>query len=620
MDDNVQADVAIRITELPESVGLEQITQLLHKAYAPWLEKGIAFSAATQSAQVTRERMGGGVCLTAFLGDRLVGTVTYFLHTDKSPGFWYRPETYASFFQFAVDPDFQGLKIGKKLFEEVVRRTESAGGQAIVLDTALGAHRLRGMYRAWGFQHVDATSWRSTKYYSVILRKTLDGRKSSNRRCAVRFRLSLLRCMLTFRSDGRMRLFFRAFHALFPPRSQGGNRPGFGLAARGLLTHLYYRLGLLRIRRRMRKRRHCLLICVAPTMEPHLRDYYEQMRGDPALQFSLFYPPAAGATPERVSALVAGTSIREVSARQALVGIWDLAVNADIVGITPFKGAPQIHLGRIPTLYVNHGQHLISYDGGTHTYVYGSGNPCRHEMMFEPNRRIAAYMGKNPVYARAVRFVGCKDADAIREALGHRDAHRQALGVRPDETFVVIFGSWNDTSLFHTLGKELVRAAAALMPEGYRFALSIHPREYGRYREDLEPLGQFVDEQSQNGFLVRQPSQSAIPYLAAADVVLCDYSSMAELAILAKCKLVLSPFSDERIWSQSLLAKARPLLPVLQSADELGELLRAVAAGPLDERVAELAAELDAGPGAYGRNVRAFTRALMKLPPEEGCS
>lgn len=59
-----------------------------------------------------------------------------------------------------------------------------------------------------------------------------------------------------------------------------------------------------------------------------------------------------------------------------------------------------------------------------------------------------------------------------------------------------------------------------LRQKGYEFIFSIHPKEYQRYDEQIEPLGEKVEACRKRGMLVRSPQQDWLPYMMASDVVL----------------------------------------------------------------------------------------------------
>jgi hypothetical protein len=75
----------------------------------------------------------------------------------------------ASFHQFAVDPDLQGDRIGRRLLDLVEDRAAATGATEIALDTAVPATHLIAMYERRGYRIVDRVDWDETNYVSVIM-------------------------------------------------------------------------------------------------------------------------------------------------------------------------------------------------------------------------------------------------------------------------------------------------------------------------------------------------------------------------------------------------------------------------------------------------------------------
>jgi GNAT superfamily N-acetyltransferase len=163
-----------QIRRLTATDSIEELTQLLHAAYARLGHMGFNYTAVDQQEDVTRERMGQGECLVAVGRDeRIVGTVLYRLPWQTSGGAWYdRPEV-ASFGQFAVLPALQSGGIGAQLLAAVEARVSAAGAVELALDTAEGATHLIAWYNRKGYRFVEYMQWPGKTYRSVVLSKTM---------------------------------------------------------------------------------------------------------------------------------------------------------------------------------------------------------------------------------------------------------------------------------------------------------------------------------------------------------------------------------------------------------------------------------------------------------------
>jgi GNAT superfamily N-acetyltransferase len=163
------------VRELAETDSIEDLTELLHRAYAPLAAQGLRYVATHQDAATTRRRIAGGEDLVAEIDGRIVGNITWHAHTfegGKTP--WYDRTDVAFFHQLCTEPGYQGRGVASRLLEEVERRARESGATELACDTALPAQHLIDWYGKRGYRIVDKADWRPvTNYESVILSKTL---------------------------------------------------------------------------------------------------------------------------------------------------------------------------------------------------------------------------------------------------------------------------------------------------------------------------------------------------------------------------------------------------------------------------------------------------------------
>ena len=171
-------DVVIRPLAARDS--FDALTALLHRAYAPLAAAGMDFMAASQSADVTRQRVAEGHCLVAEAGGELLGTVTVCgpyeddLATWAAEAPWFRERDTAHFHQFAVDPRQQRRGVGRLLVAAGERWARDCGFRRMALDTAEPATALRALYRRLGYAEVGHVRWQGRHYRSVVMLKSLD--------------------------------------------------------------------------------------------------------------------------------------------------------------------------------------------------------------------------------------------------------------------------------------------------------------------------------------------------------------------------------------------------------------------------------------------------------------
>ncbi|MGC4017203.1 MAG: GNAT family N-acetyltransferase [Luteolibacter sp.] len=149
---------------------VEELTTLLHRAYASLAAKGLRYTATYQTPEVTLRRLTTGHPLVAEIGGRIVGTLTIYHSKPQSEVALYRDPEAFCIGQFGVDPEFQGLGIGKQLHELAVDYTRRHGKRYLALDTAIPAEELIATYQRWGYVIVEHIQFPSPNYESVIMR------------------------------------------------------------------------------------------------------------------------------------------------------------------------------------------------------------------------------------------------------------------------------------------------------------------------------------------------------------------------------------------------------------------------------------------------------------------
>jgi len=360
------------------------------------------------------------------------------------------------------------------------------------------------------------------------------------------------------------------------------------------------------------KERRILLYMSGDAMGAHIRRYCEPLLGEKAYRFFLYAPdfPEKDDPKNEFQQFVLGRGIPlcDRPRRHA----WDLIVCADLRIPGGFTR------DMTPILYVNHGPHIISADGGETLYCYGEnargkdGKP-KFTKMCEANQGIMDIMADvDPDLAAVMVHTGFKFAGGMERALQRRVEYRRLLGVTPNTCLVGLFGAWGENSLFHALDEGIFDACDSLRAYGYQFLFSVHPNEYVQYDPRIQPLGPLVEFQRERGMLVRDPREDYLPYMAACDIAISDFGGMAENAILARRKLIFSPFPDGIVWKHSLAAQARKRLPALESPDGLKFLLDAVRRDPVDPFILEAGARLVRRD--HDQVMEALTRELLRMP------
>lgn len=162
------------IRQFDETIdSVEELTELLHKAYKCLADMGLNFVATYQDVEYTRNYLKKGECFILLKGDCLIGTVFYYTTMwDNAPDIYKRDDT-SLFGKFAVEPSLQSSGLGSKLMDFVESHALSDGKKQIVLDTSEKADHLINYYEKRGYEYVHHWQWPDVNYRSVIMRKKL---------------------------------------------------------------------------------------------------------------------------------------------------------------------------------------------------------------------------------------------------------------------------------------------------------------------------------------------------------------------------------------------------------------------------------------------------------------
>jgi len=156
-----------------ESDSIDDLTSLIHRAYARLGDMGLNYTAVDQTAEVTVKRIRGGTCFVAAAQSTLVGTIVVQPTYTENECEYFTRSGVAAAHQFAVDPGQQGAGIGRMLLQRVEEWATEHGFTELAMDTAEQASHLIAFYTRLGYRHVGWVQWPGKVYRSVVLSKLL---------------------------------------------------------------------------------------------------------------------------------------------------------------------------------------------------------------------------------------------------------------------------------------------------------------------------------------------------------------------------------------------------------------------------------------------------------------
>lgn len=172
----------ITVRRLAPSDSITELTKLLHRAYAKQVAMGLKPLAGRQDDATTLKRVVNGECYVSVhhvtnadgsVRQKLVGSILFHEEEESEGPPWFHRSEVASFSQFAVDSDYQGMGIGQMLLGLVEERARETGAKELGLSMAEPDAELMAFYKKRGYRDIEFWQWPYTNYRSAILSKSL---------------------------------------------------------------------------------------------------------------------------------------------------------------------------------------------------------------------------------------------------------------------------------------------------------------------------------------------------------------------------------------------------------------------------------------------------------------
>ncbi len=149
----------IRFRPLQASDSMHELTELLHRAYAPLAAMGLRSVATHQDVPTTIERSAEAETWVGELDGRLVATLGLIGPDVPSTAAWYSRADVAHIHQFGVAPELQGSGVGGALLALVEARARRLGASELAMDTSERASHLIAWYSKRGYRQVSSIDW-----------------------------------------------------------------------------------------------------------------------------------------------------------------------------------------------------------------------------------------------------------------------------------------------------------------------------------------------------------------------------------------------------------------------------------------------------------------------------
>jgi GNAT superfamily N-acetyltransferase len=164
---------SVAVRELSACDLIAELTDLVHRAYAPLGALGLNYTAVDQPADETARRAGLGRCALAHINGTIVGTITAQGSNPRSMSSWIRRPNVASAHQFTVEPALQRHGIGSALLVWSEQWAQSERYTELCVDTAEPAEQLIAFYQRRGYRFIEFAQWPGKSYRTVVLSKSI---------------------------------------------------------------------------------------------------------------------------------------------------------------------------------------------------------------------------------------------------------------------------------------------------------------------------------------------------------------------------------------------------------------------------------------------------------------
>jgi hypothetical protein len=258
-----------------------------------------------------------------------------------------------------------------------------------------------------------------------------------------------------------------------------------------------------------------VLACVrAPMNYIVMAPVYKRMAQDLRVQF--FFTTTADASREAEVYSAAEGELRVIDSSDARLMKFDAFLAADFIWMSLPRGTRRVQMF--------HGV------AGKYTNVYDTPEESVRgwdRLFFINQRRLRNFVRSGALDAdsTAARLVGMPKVDCLVDGSLSRNSVLEQLGMDPSRKVVLYAPTWSAHSSLVTIGQELVER---LVSAGYAVIVKLHDRSHDPQHANSGG----VDWVSRLGPLLRNSGghlatgSDSCPYLAAADVMITDHSSI----------------------------------------------------------------------------------------------
>lgn len=260
--------------------------------------------------------------------------------------------------------------------------------------------------------------------------------------------------------------------------------------------------------------RRVLIHVRAPMNYSVIAPVYRRMANDSRIKF--YFTTSHGTSRESDLFREAASGPTAISSTRARVMKFDACLAADFIWLPMPRGTRRVQMF--------HGV------AGKYTNVYDTPTQSAREwdrLFFINGRRLQNFVRAGAIdkNSSAARLVGMPKVDCLVDGSLSRDAVLRSLGIDPSKRVVLYAPTWSPYSSLIEIGEELVKG---LVAAGYAVIVKLHDRSHDpetAHSGGVNWVARLGPLLSRNGGHLATASDSC-PYLAAADLLITDHSSV----------------------------------------------------------------------------------------------
>lgn len=296
-------------------------------------------------------------------------------------------------------------------------------------------------------------------------------------------------------------------------------------------------------------------------------------------------------------------SIKVSSYRFSMFFPWALIFFADITA------AHQSFSARSKKIRLEHGLPAGKADKNGYSVIYSEGlldcnGQLAYDAIFSSSRNIPLTINpKLPSFFDTIKYTGCLRMDHLLENNFARSEIRKNLNIPGNKCIVFITSSWGNESLIAQWGKDFYNQLS-LLSHKYHFIVTVHPHNYRHLHYRGKITENTFKSFKEKGGIVITPEQDWVPYLACADILLTDYTSLSLYFVALKRPIVCLKLPESLGVVDAEMYRMEKISTSINNVEQLEDSLDKAMSSVISEDHVALAGELCVNKGQAWKHMR----------------